>query len=143
MVQSYVYLSKSKFHYSSEDVERFYLKFSKKNKAHKISGFLIFDRLMFLQYIEGPKHHIENLMGKIREDDRHQVIQELSRRKSQKIFEEWSVKYLSYQALNQVYPENKLVDILSFSVKNENLLPNWSDLVWNLIANVKINKKTV
>lgn len=65
-----------------------------RNAEFRITGFLLRSETFYLQFIEGPSAHIDQLMINIRKDSRHQAVVELPFTFGEaRAFPEWSMGY--------------------------------------------------
>ncbi len=70
-----------------------------RNKAHGISGVLVFVDGAFLQILEGEKDDVLELMARIERDPRHHDIKVFSEQEvDERAFSSWSMAYLSPRA---------------------------------------------
>ncbi|HEY3350195.1 MAG TPA: BLUF domain-containing protein [Thermoanaerobaculia bacterium] len=70
-----------------------------RNKAHGISGVLIFVDGAFLQVLEGEKNDVLDLMGRIDRDPRHRGVKVFYEQDvDDRAFDSWSMAYLSPSA---------------------------------------------
>ncbi|HVO52244.1 MAG TPA: BLUF domain-containing protein [Thermoanaerobaculia bacterium] len=70
-----------------------------RNKAHGISGVLVFVDGAFLQILEGEKNDVLDLMARIESDPRHHDIKVFSEGEvDERAFSSWSMAYLSPSA---------------------------------------------
>jgi hypothetical protein len=70
-----------------------------RNKAHGISGVLVFVDGAFLQVLEGEKNDILDLMGRIDRDPRHRGVKVFYEQDiEERAFTSWSMAYLSPSA---------------------------------------------
>ena len=73
-----------------------------KNKEAGVTGVLCYDPKYFMQWLEGPRDHVNRIYAAIVKDPRHENItildyQEVSRRS----FEKWSMAYVSSRKADQ------------------------------------------
>ena len=70
-----------------------------RNKAHGISGVLVFVDGAFLQVLEGEKNDVLDLMGRIDRDPRHRGVKVFYEQEvDERAFTSWSMAYLSPSA---------------------------------------------
>ena len=63
------------------------------NKANAITGFLLFDRGAFFQWIEGSQEAVDKLWSIIKTDNRHKQVEELGRiALPMRMFSEWDMR---------------------------------------------------
>ena len=67
-----------------------------RNKAHGITGVLLFVEGAFLQILEGEKVDVDDLMGRIERDARHHDIKVFYEQEvDERAFASWSMAYLT------------------------------------------------
>jgi len=70
-----------------------------RNKAHGISGVLVFVDGAFLQVLEGERNDVLDLMGRIERDPRHRSVKVFYEQDiDERAFPTWSMAYLSPNA---------------------------------------------
>lgn len=70
-----------------------------RNKAHGITGVLVFVEGAFLQVLEGEKNDVLDLMSRIDRDHRHRGVKVFYEQEvDERAFESWSMAYLSPSA---------------------------------------------
>jgi len=84
------------------------------NALNSITGLLIFNGTHFLQVIEGPEPAIDELLGRLRQDDRHHHLEVRDERSiDERGFPDWSMELVQVQssyfqardAISSVLPE--------------------------------------
>ncbi len=136
MIDCISYLSKSNINPTDEELRKMLNQFQIANKDHAIGGFLVYDQNHFFQYIEGPEEEIHSLMDNIHKDARHKILAEAETWRSERRFKGWSMKVIGYSNLTRILPENKLIDLIAFSVANKDIMPEWEDYAWEIIDNI-------
>lgn len=64
------------------------------NKRARITGMLLFNGRRFLQVVEGPDRHIDELLHKLKADPRHKALVILGRRTvEQREFGDWDMAF--------------------------------------------------
>ena len=80
-----------------------------KNASLGITGYLCYDHGVFFQYLEGEKQTVLDLMNVITKDIRHDVINSVQLGEyEERIFPEWSMRYLNRSDLRRVDLEHVL-----------------------------------
>ena len=79
---------------SREDIDHLIAQSADKNTRLDITGFLMTSGRVFLQLIEGPDAHIDDLFQTISKDDRHRDVLLLSYEVDvpQRLFPDWSMR---------------------------------------------------
>ena len=108
------YRSMAKADISNADIEEILRTSRVSNRAHNITGSLIYHRKVFFQLIEGPKREILELYDKIKNDSRHFDIATMWQgAKPSRDFADWSLAMLSDSGILNIPHEG--------STKNLNL----------------------
>ncbi len=136
MIDSLAYLSISNIKPSERQLNQMLEQFQSANDLHSITGFLVYDQNHFFQYIEGPEKEIDSLMENIRKDPRHKIMAEAANWRSDRRFEGWSMKVIGYSNLTRILPENKLIDLIAFSIANQEIMPEWESYAWKIIDDI-------
>ncbi|MCV0383247.1 MAG: BLUF domain-containing protein [Erythrobacter sp.] len=93
MIASLLYTSVAAEGLDSADVFKIVEDSSRRNPARDITGFLIFDRNRFLQYVEGPQAALDELLETLGKDKRHHSVRVLHRSQSeQRLFPRWAMR---------------------------------------------------
>jgi len=105
---------------------------SQKNHKKNITGFLIYDNVNFLQYIEGAPEQLDILMGKLQNDKRHRDIEVLHQSSLEsRLFSEWGMRI--------ALPKNKIIEKFTTQFKNiqySNENYDWLTLLLSLQLNI-------
>ncbi len=136
MIDSIAYLSVSNIKPIAQEVDEMLDQFKYANTLHALTGFLVYDQNHFFQYIEGPEDEIAMLMKNIRKDPRHKIMVESKNRRSNRRFKEWSMKIIGYSNLTRILPENKLIDLIAFSITKKDIIPEWESYTWKIIDEI-------
>ncbi|MEQ8551116.1 MAG: BLUF domain-containing protein [Cyclobacteriaceae bacterium] len=136
MIDSIAYLSVSNIKPTAREVDEMLDQFKSANKLHALTGFLVYDQNHFFQYIEGPEKEIAMLMKNIRKDPRHKIMVESNNRRSDRRFKKWSMKIIGYSNLTRILPENKLIDLIAFSITKKDIIPEWESYAWEIINEI-------
>ena len=142
-----IYLSLAKFDFTNDQLIELAKQSSNKNLAHQITGFLCYQNGRFIQYIEGEADALEQLMAKIKEDDRHKILVEIASEEAcEKRFPIWGMTLLKEEQLTDFNFEDSIERNLLY-IKNEFLHQEMcKDIVWrhvNLIAQLHLSKLTL
>lgn len=91
---SVVYVSTSRTLLSEDDIRDLLLEARIKNAARDVTGLLLYWDGNFLQYVEGPRGAIEDLMSRIRRDARHRDVTVLSEEEiAARAFPDWRMGF--------------------------------------------------
>jgi hypothetical protein len=94
-----VYSSAAAPGFGPEDVEEMLVEWRTRNRAHGISGVLIFVEGVFLQVLEGEQDDVLDLMGRIEQDPRHHDVRVFLREDvADRAFPTWSMAYVTPDA---------------------------------------------
>lgn len=138
---SLAYVSKASRSLLESEVTVMKSEFARANHEHNITGFLVYSKGRFFQYIEGPKFSIDSLMHNIRLDHLHKVGIEIIKDIGTRKFENWEMKWFDIQDLSDVVTEDYLIDLMTFSASRKELLPNWENMSWDMIEKISQRQK--
>ena len=94
-----IYSSEAKPDLSTADLEEMLAESRIRNRAHGITGVLVFVDGAFLQILEGEKDDVLALMGRIERDPRHRGIKVFHEEDiDARAFASWSMAYLTPSA---------------------------------------------
>lgn len=105
------------------------------NAKFGITGYLVYLDGRFVQYFEGAKSPVEQLMSNIRNDERHEILQEtgeahlVTRR-----FPTWFMRWLHHEELAQVKLERDLATLLLSRKEMETTI--WEARLWLTVERV-------
>lgn len=103
------YASYSTIDSSELDLEGLANHASVKNATLGITGYLCYDHGVFFQYLEGERQVVVDLMDVIERDIRHDVVNRVELGEyDERIFPDWSMRYLNRSDLRRVDLENVL-----------------------------------
>jgi len=109
------------------------------NKAHDITGCLLFHKGQFLQILEGEFEAITELYSKIKKDSRHTDVITLHMKEiDNRIFDQWSMAYKVIEedsALKQVTGVNEFKELPT--EKNES---KESKILFNIMGQQIVNR---
>lgn len=84
------------------------------NEILNLTGFLYFDKMYFVQVLEGQEEDIDLLRGKLLNDKRHFGIQELLKeRTEERRFGGWAMAFCDGTALNPLFNFRPSRDLIS------------------------------
>lgn len=108
-VYAVVYLSRAAVQFSEAGIQSLAHDSAKKNEAKQVGGYLCFKNGFFVQYLEGKKATILDLIHTIRNDPRHHVISEVTVGDlSHRHFQGWDMRYLDQAELSHIHLEEVL-----------------------------------
>jgi len=82
---------------------------SSKNATLGITGYLCYDHGVFFQYLEGDQQAVLDLMEVIGKDSRHDLVNTVELGEyEERVFPQWSMRYLNRSDLRRVDLENVL-----------------------------------
>lgn len=114
-LKSLTYISRARLDLSGDDLAAIHQRARHLNALDGITGLLVFDGTRFLQIVEGAEDAIDDLMGRLRGDPRHNAIEVRDERVvDARSFPDWSMElvnvsagYLAARAeLDLLLPEN-------------------------------------
>lgn len=142
-MKSIVYVSEEAEVFSTKNLQELSAFAQERNLEYGITGYLHYQRGMFIQYIEGPQKEIDHLFQSIGRDKRHQILFQLTRplEDDKRLFPNWSMRFLTEQEISQINLEHLLAETLMRSKKSSgsNI---FSQKVWSLVASIaKLQEK--
>lgn len=88
------YISTANANVTQDDVESILAVSRRNNAARGLTGMLLFDGRRFLQHLEGEDAVIDALYERIRADERHRAIVQLSRKAvDARVFDGWDMAF--------------------------------------------------
>ncbi|MBA2117644.1 BLUF domain-containing protein [Bremerella alba] len=104
------YASYSTVDASELDLDGIATRASSKNAVLGITGYLCYDHGVFFQYLEGEDREVVwDLMEVIGQDSRHDIVNKVDLGEhDERVFPEWSMRYLNRSDLRRVDLENVL-----------------------------------
>lgn len=98
-LNSLTYTSLAKLDLTDEDLAAIVQTARQLNALNSITGLLIFNGTHFLQVIEGPEPSIEELVTRLRQDDRHHHLEIRDQHGvEQRSFPDWSMELVRVQS---------------------------------------------
>ena len=93
-----VYVSSAVELFSDEELSQLLAKSRENNIARGVTGLLLYKDGNFMQFLEGPKEQVLEVMNKVKADQRHRgVIVLLQQEHEGREFEEWSMGFKKLQ----------------------------------------------
>ena len=143
-MQGLIYNSKSNVVFGKEQLHALVQKAVTFNQKHGITGYLYFDEINFLQYIEGQQDQIEDLMSRITNDYRHQIQQVIKfENVALRQFPTWSMHYLSEEELKRFKMEDLIISQLDYLRKKEALeidstMESEKKSIWRMVERLSV-----
>lgn len=118
-----IYSSEATEEFTESDIAELAARSASKNKLLGVTGFLLYKKNFFVQFLEGASEQIEALTERISKDPRHKILkQEVLDGSDEKVFPQWSMEYLSNTDLGgALSPKDKrfIVDCWSMLLPEE------------------------
>jgi len=129
-----VYVSKALEHFDDASLEKIASFAKKQNNKFQITGYLYFEKGIFIQYVEGSKPHVLQLFSNIKKDTRHEILnmqthETLEERK----FPLWKMRKLQKNELSQINMEHILIDYMMHCAQVQNKTIN-EEIIWRIIG---------
>lgn len=142
-----VYSSREVRPMSDADKQQLLEKAREFNRAHGITGMLLYFDMVFFQVLEGPRVALEQLYERICKDVRHQdVTTHVSEAVDERLFPEWSMAYRAADG-RSVRSAKALTDLFGADSAFANAEPVWGQQkkLMTLIGTVakSMDKETV
>ncbi len=104
------YSSKARHSFSEQDLDEMLATARIKNKALGLSGLLLYQDGFFLQFLEGQRHAVDDLLQTIEADGRHDAVKLIWRREIEaRDFGDWQMGFLRRK---QDWDQAGFVDVL-------------------------------
>ena len=99
-----IYASAATVDFNKDDIRRLLERSRTHNKAHNISGMLLYYNRSFFQIIEGPEDEIEKLYKRIEKDNRHNLVKLITEEIPQRDFKDWTMGFadITYSELGTI-----------------------------------------
>lgn len=118
-----IYLSNVSQPLDKDDVIEIATKASIKNKRIKVTGFLSSRGSQFIQYLEGEKETILDLIKTIENDPRHDLQHTIHLRdQPNRHFANWSMRLITSDDESRIYPDDTLISVIQ-DIANSNYEP--------------------
>lgn len=112
-VYSLVYASRSTRDFSQDDLDELARRANLKNRTLRITGYLCHRDGIFFQYLEGPLTELNSLMETLKEDDRHNIFNEIDLGQiDSRHFPDWHMRCLKAKGLKMIQMEEVLSQVL-------------------------------
>lgn len=92
-IRQLLYVSNTRTNLNDSDLNAILESARRNNRAHQITGMLLYLEGAFLQVLEGPDHEVGAVYDRIARDQRHWDTQILLDRQAQRAFGEWSMGF--------------------------------------------------
>ena len=118
LIKQVIYVSKP-IGFDEETLDRILAQSAVNNEKNNITGALICRSDLYLQFLEGPAHKIDDLYSRIKVDARHREIKLLEdTRSKRRLFSNWAMK--GDPAKDWMWTESEVIDgILDRLSKND------------------------
>jgi hypothetical protein len=115
---SLAYCSRAASNVGNSDIETIVVAARSSNARRNITGWLVFGSGIFFQWLEGGREDVNQLMGSITKDERHNTIVLLSESEDvgERLFEGWDMELVSADDIREV-----LLDAISSSHDKNNV----------------------
>lgn len=134
MPHSVIYLSKAKQYFNEEDLNLLATSSQIANNKLSISGFLIYQKGYFAQYLEGPKENVDLICEKIKQDERHNIVVWLENTIDKVKFKEWDMKRLKSAVYRNLDMGSFIMEELSITRHQQNITQTNIAEMWDNIS---------
>ena len=131
------YLSTAKKDFSKDDLDKLLSQAQSFNSKNNITGYLYFNKNIFLQYLEGNKGTVQKLMDKIKADERHTVnlvvdSEDLKKRR----FPEWNMHSINNTKFSAVFLENIWEEYFNWSINSSRPHDRYATQIWRVVERI-------
>ena len=104
MLYNLVYSSRAAPGVDAEEVQRIVATARRRNPLNAISGLLVFGSGVFLQWLEGPRDRVMELMARLQADARHDtlVVISESEERRERLFPAWDMELVDAEDIHDV-----------------------------------------
>ena len=104
-VSRLMYISRAVDPFSSDQLEALQHQSMINNQRLNVTGLLCYFQAQFIQYLEGSELAVKDLMAKIAEDARHEVVKIIDLPTGDsRYFADWNMRYFSPDDIESVFP---------------------------------------
>lgn len=131
------YLSTAQTKFSNADLKELLSQAQSFNSKHNITGYLYFNKNIFLQYLEGNKGTVEKLMQRIENDDRHTVNLVVDD-ESLKVrrFPEWNMHSINDKKFSAVFLEDIWQEYFNWSINSTRPNDRYAEHIWRVVDRI-------
>ena len=131
------YLSTARRKFSKEDLNDLLSRAQSFNGKNNITGYLYYNRDIFLQYLEGNESAVKKLMQKIEDDDRHTVNlvvedENLNARR----FPEWNMHSINNTKFSAVFLEDIWEEYFNWSINSDQPHDRYAEQIWRVVERI-------
>jgi hypothetical protein len=104
MLYNLVYSSRAAPGVDAEEVQRIVATARRRNPLNAISGLLVFGSGVFLQWLEGPRDRVMELMARLQADARHDTLVVISESEEcrERLFPAWDMELVDAEDIHDV-----------------------------------------
>lgn len=96
MLKAVLYQSEALVHFDDSTLGELTVASSARNREFLITGYLFLNNMRFVQYFEGPPAHVDQLLGNICNDKRHEVRMTLVEESiAERRFPSWNMRLVT------------------------------------------------
>ncbi|MEM1304865.1 MAG: BLUF domain-containing protein [Planctomycetota bacterium] len=131
---SSVYVSEAACEFDDQKVEELASHAAAKNASIGVTGYLYFSKGRFVQCLEGERSVVEELLDRIGQDPRHEVLAVLSRLGSvERRFPKWSMRWVREQEITEIGLEHILADQLLLNSRVGEVGSGLDKSIWRVV----------
>ncbi len=132
-MQSIIYVSAARIAFSENDLQELSTRAAEVNSMKQVTGHLHYSASRFVQYIEGEQDALAEVMVRIQEDDRHQILHQFTEDSlASRRCPTWAMRWLRRADFVQVQLENLLADYVAAASRNPLSRGYYESQVWRL-----------
>ncbi|UII76548.1 BLUF domain-containing protein [Flagellimonas sp. HMM57] len=114
-----LYISKALEPFTNEELKQLSTVSTGNNQKRGITGYLYYENMRFLQYMEGKEHMIDQMVDKIAHDKRHELLALIERQGlTQRRFPEWGMKNIADLMFTNSAIETTIIQTMSIFGEN-------------------------
>jgi len=128
-----VYVSKALEQFDDASLKKIASFASTQNSKFHITGYLYFEKGIFIQYIEGSSLNVLQLFSNIEKDSRHEVLNmQTNKTLEERKFPLWKMRRLKKNELSQTNMEHILMDYMMYNAQIKNRSLN-QEIIWRIV----------
>lgn len=130
-----MYISRAVDPFSSDQLQALQQQSMIDNQRINVTGLLCYFQAQFIQYLEGSRQDVKDLMSKIANDPRHEVVKIIDLPTGDlRYFADWNMRYFSPNDIESVFP-NFVAYMIEFFEDDQVLDTNLTTV---LVNNLKL-----
>lgn len=133
-MKAIVYVSKTSTPFDTSALQKLAHQAAECNAKLDITGYLWFDDGLFLQYLEGDAERLDELMARLEQDERHQMVNQAEESDvAERRFPGWNMQFIQDGDFAGISMEKILANQLTLMRPNGNAMKEWHRQIWSTV----------